>query len=175
MSPADLQNEIMRRLRVIFEDFPLDTEGAIPLSNNDTTPFKIFRQTLPETLHDMTDYREEEEKDKDIYPFVIVNLPGGSRESYDADQIEPVAFLVGVKNDDYDNRGFSDVQEAVQHIMDDFYMNPIVADLYQLEYPVKWKPYEEENTFPYFFAQIEMSFVISAPTYRGGLDNDDWN
>lgn len=173
MSPSDLQNEIMKRLRVLLENFPLDTKGAVPLSDNDTTPFKVFRQSLPETLHDMDDYREEDEKDKDVYPFAIVNLPGGQQESYGASQIEPIAILIGIKNKDRDNRGFSDVVEVVQVIMDNFNANPIVNDLYVMQYPIKWLPYEEENTFPYFFAQIEMRFEIETTTYRGGLDDDE--
>lgn len=175
MSPSDLQNEIMKRLRDLLKDLPLDTEGAVPLSNNDTTPFKVFRQHLPESLHDDNDYREEDEQDKDIYPFVAVNLPGGTKDSHTAAQVEPVDFLIGVKNKDMDNRGFSDLVEIVQVIMDDFNSNPIVADMYVMQYPMKWKPYEEENTFPYFFAQIYMNFEIETKTFRGGLDHDEQN
>lgn len=177
MSPSDLQNEIMKRLRNLTKDFPLDTKSLLPLSDNDTTPFKIFRQTLPEMLHDMEDYRDEDEKDKDIYPFMIVNLPGGKQESRAANQIEPVQILIAVKNKDKHNRGFSDLLEAVQIVIDDFNENPIVNDLYDMQYPIEWTPYEEENTFPYFFAQVTLRFEIATTVYRGGLDNDErkWN
>lgn len=174
MSSSDLQNEIMKRLRRLLQDLPLDTESpVVPLSDNDLTPFKIFRQFLPEVLHDYGDYRDEDEKDKDVYPFVIVNLPGGQKLRPNEAQVEPVAFLIGVKNKDKDNRGFSDLTEIVQVIMDDFNANPIVDDLYVMQYPMEWKPYEEENTFPYFFAQIKMNFEIETATYRGGLDDDE--
>lgn len=175
MSPADLQNEIMKRIRHLLKGIPLDTDGAIPLSDNDTTPFKVFRQSLPETLHDYGDFRDEDEKDKDVYPFVIVNIPGGEKRSPTEAQLEPVAFLIAVKNKDRENRGFSDVSEVVQIIMDDFNANPIVGDMYVMQYPMSWKPYEEENTFPYFFAQIHMNFEIETATYRGGLDDDEKN
>ncbi|CEA05769.1 hypothetical protein BN1050_02642 [Metalysinibacillus saudimassiliensis] len=175
MSPSDLQNEIMKRLRNLTKDFPLDTKSLLPLSDNDTTPFKIFRQTLPEMLHDMDDYRDEDEKDKDIYPFMIVNLPGGKQESRAANQIEPVQILIAVKNKDKDNRGFSDLLEAVQIVIDDFNENPIVNGLYDMQYPIEWMPYEEENTFPYFFAQVTLRFEIVTTVYRGGLDDDERN
>lgn len=173
MSPADLQNEIMKRLRYLLKDIPLDTNGSIPLSDNDITPFKVFRQSLPEAPYDYEDHRDEDEKDKDVYPFAIVNLPGGEKVNPREAQVEPVAFLIAVKNKDRDNRGFSDVSEVVQFIMDDFNANPIVGDMYVMQYPMSWKPYGEENTFPYFFAQIHMNFEIETATFRGGLDNDE--
>jgi len=170
LSPSDLQNLIMRRLREILKDYPLQTKGSIPLSENDMTPFKIFRQHLPESLYDETDYRDEKEKDKDIYPFVCVNLPGGDKESNNSEQIEPVALLIGVKNEDINSKGFSDMVEAVQVIMDDFNRCPFVDNLYRMQYPMSWKPYEEENTFPYFFAQISMTFEIETPKFTGGVE-----
>lgn len=180
MSPSDMQNEIMKRIRLLLKDVPLNTESSIPLSDNDTTPFKIFRQSLPESSfehEEYQDYRNEDDEidnsEKDVYPFVIVNLPGGEKLNPTEPQIEPVAFLIGVKNEKEDNRGFSDVVEIVQVIMDDFNSNPIVANLYVMKYPMSWRPYEEENTFPYFFAQVNLNFEIETATYRGGLDDGE--
>lgn len=184
MSPSDLQNEIMKRIRLLLEGIPLKTESSIPLSDNDTTPFKVFRQSLPESKFEYKEYEEyrdeieeghQGDSDKDVYPFVIVNLPGGEKINPTEPQVEPVALLIGVKNEKEDNRGFSDVMEIAQMIMDDFNANPVVASLYMMRYPMSWRPYEEENTFPYFFAQVNLNFEIETATYRGGLDNDEKN
>lgn len=159
MTPADLQNELMKRIERILKDFPLKTPY------NDPTKFKVYKQHPPE--QDAEDHEDRDEWEKKIYPFVSVKLLGGAKEANHTTQSEPILLMIGVKNDDINGKGFDDALAAAQAIINDLNQNPIVSKWYPLQYPVKWNPYDE-NTFPYYFVGIELAFELFTMTYQGG-------
>ena len=165
MTPADLQNTLMQRISLILKDFPLET------SYNDPTKFKVYKQHPPE--QDAEDHTDQDEWEKEIYPFVSVKLLGGDKKGNHTTQLEPVLLMIGVRNEEMNGKGFDDAVTAAQAIMNDLNKNPMIDQRYPIQYPMKWTPYEE-NTFPYFFIGIELTFEMLTITNQGGMNDGNW-
>lgn len=168
MTPADLQNNLIDRLRVLFENFPLQTEY-----NKGKKPFTIYKQNTPEQMSDEMDYSEEGDADTKIYPFICVQLLGGEKEDNHTTQEEPILIMIATHNENLNREGFDDAVAAAQLIMNDINANPILDGRYVAKYPLRWKPHEED-LFPFFFVGIEVKYELLTVTNHGGMHNDDW-
>ena len=167
MTPADLQNKLIDRIREVMKNFPLST------TYNDGKPFNIFKQDPPEQMSDEMDYSPQGDLDSRIYPFVCVQLHGGEKSANHSPQDEVVFIMIGTHNEDLERKGFDDAVAAAQVIMNDLNANTLVDARYSMKYPLKWKPFEE-NTYPHFFVGIELAFELLTITDHGGMDNGNW-
>lgn len=167
MTPADLQNELIKRIGVALAHTPLKT------SYNDHKSFKVFKQDIPELHSSEIEYDEDGNQiDEDNrFPSVTVKLVDGEQEENHNPLIQKVALIIGVKNESLDGKGFDDAVAAMQAIVNDLNANPMINKRYPLKYPIRWIPYEE-NTFPHFFVGVDLSFELLTINNVGGLWDD---
>lgn len=164
MTPADLQNKAMARIREILKDFPLDT------GYNDASEFKVYKQNIPEQQVEEFDYSETNELNKAIYPFVIVKISEGEKKENAGMQNNILQFIIGVRNEDMSGKGFDDVLAAMQAIQMSFDENPLIDQRYTLEYPITWAT-SDENTFPYFYIGMETTWNSHTMRNTGGYNH----
>lgn len=150
MTPANLQNALIARIKDILKDFPLKT------TYNDPKPFNIFKQKLPEKMLSEYDYSDEENS-KDLYPYCVVKLASGIKEDNYSTQENNIQLILCVKNEDMEGTGFDDVLACMEAILGNLNLNPIVDKRYSLKYPVKWATVDED-THPYYYIGIELNF-----------------
>ena len=164
MTPADLQNCLIERIKVALSNTPL------PTLYNDSKPFQVFKQEVPEQHSDEIEYDEDGEmvNEDERFPFVCVKLMPGAQEANHEALVQKVGLIIGVHNDDLNRKGFDDAIAAMQVIMNDLNENPIIDDRYPLQYPINWNPHEED-TFPYFFIGIDLNFEMLTMSNLGGL------
>lgn len=166
MSPADLQNKLIDRIKVALSTTPL------PTLYNDPKPFNVYKQDAPEQHSAEIEYTEDGEmkEEDERFPFVVVKLMPGTKQANHEPLIQKVGLIIGVKNENLDRRGFDDAVTAMQVILNDLDANPIIDDRYPLQYPTIWNPHEED-TFPYFFLGVDLSFELRTIQNLGGLNN----
>ena len=162
MTPSDLQNQMIVRLRGVLEDFPLKT------TYNDPAPFKIYKQNVPEKKVDEYDYSEDNESLNSLYPFAVVKLGPGFKPENDTTQENTIQIIIGVRNEDIDGSGFDDALAVMQAILNDFNSNPLINYQYVLKYPLSWTP-TDENTHPFYYIGIETLWESHTTTNMGGM------
>ncbi|ARD47577.1 hypothetical protein [Sporosarcina sp. P33] len=164
MTPADLQNSAMKRIAEILKDFPLAT------GYNDLSPFKVYKQSIPEQTVDQYDYSDGQDAEKAIYPFVMVKLSSGEKKESSGEQQNYLQFVIGVKNEDLNGKGFDDALAAMQAIQMDIEQNPLIDKRFSLDYPITWAT-ADENTHPYYFIGMETTWNSQTMTNLGGFPN----
>lgn len=164
MSPADLQNKLIKRIQEILSGFPLDT------GYNNTKPFRVLKQNLPERLVETYDYRDEAEDEQrdDLYPFVVVRLSNGIKQDNPSTLDNVVQLIIGVRNEDFEGGGFDDALSAMQEILNDFDRDPLIDRRYVLKYPVSWST-TDDSTYPYFYIGVETTWESHTFTNLGGM------
>lgn len=150
MTPANLQNALIKRIKDALKEFPLRT------TYNNPEPFKVYKQKVPESYSDEFDYSGEG-KDNADYPFVTVKLAEGVKGECGGLQVTTIVLMVGVKNEDESGVGFEDALAAIEAILGDLNTNPIVDKKHTLTYPISWSV-PEEDYHPYYFIGAELKF-----------------
>lgn len=164
MTVANIQNALVNRLTEILKDFPLKT------SFNDPTPFKIFRHKIPERISDQFDYSDEDTHEE-VYPFCLVKIDQGQKESNEKLEENVLNILIGVKNESFEGEGYDDVMACIQAIWNDFNHNPILEKKYLFKYPLSWAlDGSEEERHPFYYGGIQLTFESKSMT-QGGYVN----
>lgn len=162
MTAANIQNALARRLREILKDVPLKTPY------NNLEPFKIFRHKIPERTSAKFDYSNEDTHNE-VYPFCIVKINQGQKESNQSLEDIVLNIVIGVKNDGFEGEGFDDVMACIQAIWNDFNRNPILEKIYLFKYPLNWALDDsEEDRHPFYFGGIQLTFESMSLT-QGGI------
>lgn len=164
MTVANIQNALVDRLAEILKDFPLKT------SYNNQTPFKIFRHKIPERTSDKFNYSDEDTHDE-VYPFCLVKIDQGQKESNESLEDNVLNILIGVKNEGLEGEGYDDVMACIQAIWNDFNRNPILENKYLFKYPLSWAlDGSEEERHPFYYGGIQLTFESRSLT-QGGFIN----
>lgn len=146
MTPYDLQNELMKRMKNLFIN-----------SDEEKQKFNIYKQVMPEKMISEFDYSDDSKSDS-RYPLVVVRVDTGEKqENFDYQTIK-IQFIIGARNEGLNGEGYEDVMSAMQLVLNDLDKHPHMNNKAQLEYPLNWA-LVDENTYPYFFAGIETSWV----------------
>lgn len=165
MSAINVLNSAISRIKDITSEIPLDT------GYNDLTPYKVYRQVLPELMNDEFDYSEESDG-KNLYPFVVVQLAEGEKQSNNAPMKTRVLLLIGVHNEGLESEGYDDVLVCIDSILNDFNETPYVDNRFIIEGPISWSVHEG-NTHPFYFGGMEFTLASNTLTdNRGGLRDE---
>lgn len=148
MSAANVQLAVMKRVKEVLADFPLKTD----YNNHDG--FKIFKHKLPEQLTNEFDYSNEG-NDNALFPFVVVKISDGQKESSHATQVNTVQLVIGVKNEGLEAQGDDDVLACIEAIWQSFNADPLIEQRYNVLFPMSWALSEEEM-HPYYYGGIEL-------------------
>lgn len=148
MSAANVQLAVMKRLEEVLADFPLKTD----YNNHDG--FKIFKHKLPEQLTNEFDYSNGG-NDNALFPFVVVKISDGQKESSHATQVNTVQLVIGVKNEGLEAQGDDDVLACIEAIWQSFNEDPLIEQRYNVLFPMSWALSEEEM-HPFYYGGIEL-------------------
>jgi hypothetical protein len=140
-------NDLVSELQELFSELKLKSidDGYKKLS--------IYKQALPIPA----------DEDPEPFPYIVVRTVDGGTTSPSKSEVVRVALMIGIFDDDTKNQGYSDLLNIIEKIKNHFEKFPILKSMYSRltseEYPLKWT-LSEEDTYPYFFAGIEMSFAM---------------
>lgn len=152
MTVGNLQKELMKDIGNIFEkDLFKDSLGKYVSLN-------IYAQNLP--------IRDDEDA-PDPVPYIVVRVLDGKVKGWVEAQEVQVMLILGCFDDNINNDGHEILLELIQKIEERFLKNPILSKQFMFlndeQHPFEWALQEEES-FPYFFGAISMSF--RTPTIR---------
>lgn len=152
MTVGNLQKELMKDIGNIFEkDLFKDSLGKYVSLN-------IYAQNLP--------IREDEDA-PDPVPYIVVRVLDGKVKGWVEAQEVQVMLILGCFDDNVNNDGHEILLELIQKIEERFLKNPILSKQFMFlndeQHPFEWALQEEES-FPYFYGAISMSF--RTPTIR---------
>nr|DAO39080.1 MAG TPA: tail completion protein [Caudoviricetes sp.] len=152
MTVRNLQKELMKDIGNIFEkDLFKDSLGKYVSLN-------IYAQNLP--------IREDEDA-PDPVPYIVVRVLDGKVKGWVEAQEVQVMLIFGCFDDNVNNDGHEILLELIQKIEERFLKNPILSKQFMFlndeQHPFEWALQEEES-FPYAFGAISMSF--RTPTIR---------
>nr|DAS64704.1 MAG TPA: tail completion protein [Caudoviricetes sp.] len=152
MTAVNLQKELMKDIGDIFEkDLFKDSLGKYVSLN-------IYAQNLP--------IREDEDA-PDPVPYILVRVLDGKVKGWVEAQEVQVMLILGCFDDNINNDGHEILLELIQKIEERFLKNPILSKQFMFlndeQHPFEWALQEEES-FPYAFGAISMSF--RTPTIR---------
>ena len=152
MTAGNLQKELMKDIGNIFEkDLFKDSLGKYVSLN-------IYAQNLP--------IREDEDA-PDPVPYIVVRVLDGKVKGWVEAQEVQVMLILGCLDENINNDGHETLLELIQKIEERFLKNPILSKQFMFlndeQHPFEWALQEEES-FPYFFGAISMSF--RTPTIR---------
>lgn len=146
MTVGNLQKELMKDIGNIFEkDLFKDSLGKYVSLN-------VYAQNLP--------IREDEDA-PDPVPYIVVRVLDGKVKGWVEAQEVQVMLILGCFDDNISNDGHEILLELIQKIEERFLKNPILSKQFMFlndeQHPFEWVLQEEES-FPYFFGAISMSF-----------------
>lgn len=133
---------------------------------------KVFRQSLPiprrkepESLPDdcrgTIDYVDGEEEEPVLQcPWAVVKIDGGSIPSINGMQTVKAAVCFGIFNDSEDNNGHEEILNLIQRVYERFAKDPVLDCQYTCQGEMEWS-LQEEDTYPYFFGAIALTFTFT--------------
>lgn len=151
MIPSELQDALNKELKTLF------INQRFLNQDKDLESVNIFSQDLP-----IESNREDE--DEDLFPYIITRLIDGSVDTNEP-YIVRTLLIIGIYDENPNKQGYKDVLHIINMIYERFAKNPILADQFTANMPFSWS-LQDEDTHPYFFGGIELSFRIPSITRR---------
>lgn len=150
MTARDLQNEIVKDLKALLTNRQYQTpDGGVSAPN-------VFRQFIP---------KHEREEEEDPFPYIEVRIAGGTiSDSQSAQQVQ-VFLIIGIYDSRHENIGSDHVMEIIEVIQQHYIEKPLLAGKFTCDtedHPIQWDLQEEES-WPYFFGIMALTFNIPAP------------
>lgn len=148
MIPIALQDALSRELKKLFSN-----ETYLNQSNT-YEGIKVFSQDLPAESN-----REDEENDP--FPYIINRLVDGNVTDESSAHEVKLILIIGIYDQAQNKQGYRDVLHIIQTIYERFGKENVLDKRYVAKMPFKWT-LQEEDSHPYYFGGIEMSFDIPA-------------
>lgn len=147
MNALKLQDAIVNDLQKLF------SKRKYLTPDEETAAVSVFAQNLP---------KRDSEDDDGPFPYIIVRLDSGDIESQTSDYKVSVFLLVGVFDDGKVNQGHKTVLEMIELIQRHYEETPLLDGQFVFTDPIHWALQDEES-YPYFFGGVEISFNVPAP------------
>lgn len=155
----------------LVEDLQEMLQGALFRNPNpngaDYIPMQVFEQNLPIPQADTAELESTAiDYDDGMYadpvyncPWAVVKLDSGEIPGPNAKQRVVTAVCFGIYNPDAANDGHKDLLNLIQEVYARFSNRPILAKSFRCLLDFEWS-IQREDTFPYFFGAISMSFEM---------------
>lgn len=120
----------------------------------------VFQQDFP--LKYVTDYfdgeQEEVDPDEDLFPYCVIRAESGEIEGNPQKVRMTLSF--GICNRGMRNDGEIRILNLIERVSQRFISNRILDDRFVLDYetPIKWTLDQENNSYPYYFGMMEMTW-----------------
>lgn len=147
MNALKLQDAIVNDLQKLF------SKRKYLTPDGETAAVSVFAQNLP---------KRDSEDDDGPFPYIVARLDSGDIESQTDAYKVAVILLVGVYDDDKSNQGHKTVLEIMEVIQRHYEEIPLLDGRYVFTDPFHWALQDEES-YPYFFGGVQISFNVPAP------------
>lgn len=150
MTATNLQTELVNDISEIFHG------DLFKNSLGQYVPLNIYEQYLP---------IRKDEDEPDPVPYIIVRIEDGEIKGWTEAQIVRVSLICGCFDDDTSNIGHKTVLGMIQKIEQRYMKETMLANKFVFlndeKHPFEWVLQDEES-FPYYFGAISMSFKTAA-------------
>lgn len=119
--------------------------------SGEEVPVTIYKNRLPVIL-------EDEDDESKFFPYAIVRLSEASTDE-GKPWLQKVYVLLGVYDDDPEGKGYMHILTMIERITNRFLEEPLLDHKYRAE-PTINTDIQDEDTYPYYFGAIEMSFNL---------------
>lgn len=116
----------------------------------------IFKQDFP--IRKFRADEENEMRSDDPYPYCLIRVENGTSGNL---QTVDIALTFGIYENGEENNGELRVLNLIERVGQHFLDKRVIGEKFQLDYgiPIRWGlPTAEENTYPYFYGLIEMTW-----------------
>ncbi len=114
----------------------------------------VFKQNFPIRRLQMDAEGEED----DFFPYCVIRAENGTSGSL---QNVYITLTFGICERGEDNNGELRILNLIERVCQHFLNNRVIGEKFRLSYddPIEWGlPTEKENTYPYFYGLIEMTW-----------------
>lgn len=151
MTQEFLQDAMVKDLKTLFEGYNLKNSLGVERA------VQIYAQDTP--IREGEDETPNPEAPPE--PYIVVRLLTGELPEQDSNQTVKMVLVICVCDFDKNRQGYRDALHIVNEIMLHYGANRIVANRYEVQYPIQWTT-QEEDTHPYYFAGVALNFEASA-------------
>lgn len=148
MTVNSLLDDFKEELKLLFKHFRLKAEDG------KHTTFNIFEHDLPVP---------KGEDEPEPFPYTIVKAVDGEITTFKSPETVRVVLVFGIYDDDLNNQGHRDILNVIDCVRQRFEKNNLLNNRYRIlnseKYPTRWT-IQEDDTYPYFFGGMEMTFAI---------------
>ena len=161
MTQVFLQDAVVDDLVELFKYYKIKNSLGVERE------VRVFRQDTPiregeDVEDDLAEDTEDAAEDPDVpEPYIIVRLANGEVPAQDERQNVAIVLIVCVCDPDRNRQGYRDALHIVNVILDHYGSNGIVGKKFQVQYPIRWAPGEEDD-HPYYFAAVALNFDAPA-------------
>lgn len=156
MIATQLQDDLISELQNVLRNELFKNENHDPdePASKECIPLNFYSQSLP-----IESSRDDDEKS--YFPYVIVKLDSGNiPDTSSAHEVKTI-IVIGLYDNNLNNQGYRDILHIINMIYERFAENPCLCKKYIAKEPFNWA-LQDEETHPYFFGGIELSFDIPA-------------
>lgn len=157
MNARILQDAMVVDLAELFKNRRYKKPGG------SSAAMSVFSQALPK--QQTADETETETVTEfDPFPYTIVRIDSGLIETQTDPYKVSLLLLLGVFDDDPNNQGHRTILEMIELIQQHYEEHPDLAGMFVFTDPFSWA-LQDEDSFPYFFGGIEITFKVPAPRH----------
>lgn len=101
---------------------------------------------------------KEEEKKQDLFPYCLIRVEDGTSASL---QTVDITLTLGIYEKNEENNGELRILNLIERICQRFLNDRVIGGKFRLDYEatIRWGlPKGEENTYPYFYGFMEMTW-----------------
>lgn len=154
MNARILQDALVADLMELFKD------RRYKKPDGSSSAPSVFSQALPKQQTDA-------ETEIDPFPYIIVRIDSGGIEKQTDPYKVSLLLLLGAFDDDPNNQGHRTILEMIELIQQHYEEHPDLAGKFVFTDPFDWA-LQDEDSHPYFFGGIEITFNVPAPRRAWG-------
>lgn len=149
-TPVDLQDAIISELNdnLFKGELFRDIEGG-------QKELTVYPQDLP-----IPETNDDSYASNVNVPYAIVRISQGEISETSTPAEIDIIIILCVFDDENNKQAYRDVIHIINKIQQRFMINPIVGN-FRFKGPFKWALQDNNETYPYFFGGIEMTFESS--------------
>lgn len=162
MHPKALQEDLIKDLQELFEDYKLEAPDA----RHGTRNIQVFAQELP-----IPERKEQEGippemlenglagdvTENNPYPYIIVRILDGEIKDMRESQTVNILLLIGIYDNGNERQGHKKLLDIIAKIYDRYARKPVISKKHRLSWPISWT-LQDEETHPYYFGGMEMQW-----------------
>lgn len=119
----------------------------------------IFKQDFP--IRKFSIQGKDKKDEDDLYPYCVIRAENGTNGTSESLQTIDITLTFGICERSEENNGELRVLNLIERVSQHFLNERVIGGKFRLDYnvPIRWGlPTEKENTYPYFYGLMEMTW-----------------